>query len=47
LHTDTTAIANPVHSWRNFFILIGRTFDVMSPRHCDENEKQIEMIMGG
>ncbi|MCX8494869.1 MAG: hypothetical protein ORN51_01625 [Akkermansiaceae bacterium] len=24
-----------------------RTFDVMSPRHCDENEKEIEMIMGG
>jgi hypothetical protein len=24
-----------------------RTFDVMSPRHCDENEKKIEMIMGG
>jgi hypothetical protein len=32
--------------WRYFLDLFCRTFDVMSPRHCDENEKEIEMIMG-
>jgi hypothetical protein len=29
------------------FIFVCPTFDVMSPRHCGEHEKEIEMIMGG
>ena len=27
--------------------ILTRTFDVMSPRHCGVNEKEIEMLMGG
>jgi hypothetical protein len=34
-------------SMANAIIIIYRTFDVMSPRHCGEHEKEIEMIMGG
>lgn len=29
----------------SFFLWL--TFDVMSPRHCGEHEKEIELIMGG